>query len=319
LKLLEVTGLKKFFPLRSGISTRARDVKALDGIDFDVVEGETFGLVGESGCGKTTLGRCILRLVEPTAGKIHFNGLDILAMDKRQLRAERRNMQIVFQDPYSSLDPRLTIAETLEKPLKIFKIAPGNEESRVVQLLKSVGLEEEHMYRFPHEFSGGQRQRIAIARTLATSPKFIVLDEPTSALDVSVQAMTLNLLRKIQTEHGLTYLFISHNIEVIKYMSDRIAVMYLGKVMEIAPREQLFRNPLHPYTQALLSAVPIADPDIKTEKILLKGDAPSPINPPKGCPFHTRCPKTFTTCSQAQPELVEIEKSHYVACHLYTS
>lgn len=317
MNLVEIQGLKKHFPLRSGFLSPVLTVKAVDGVDFSIVEGETFGLVGESGCGKTTLGRCILRLIEPTSGSVSFRGKDVLSLDKKELRGMRRHMQIVFQDPYSSLDPRLTVRQTLRIPLRLHKTAEGDEESYIVNLARSVGLEDEHVDRYPHEFSGGQRQRIVIARALAGNPEFIILDEPTSALDVSVQATILNLLRKLQAKLSLTYLFISHNLETVRYMSNRIGVMYLGKLVEIASAEELFQKQLHPYTQALFSAVPVPDPDMRMKKILLTGDVPTPINPPRGCRFHPRCPQAIPKCSEIDPELIEIEKNHFVACHLY--
>lgn len=314
--LVEVRGLRKHFPLRGGLFSPMRTVKAVDGVDFAILKSETLGLVGESGCGKTTLGRCILRLIEPTAGEVYFDGEDILSLDKRKLRAIRRRMQIVFQDPYSSLDPRLTVRQTLHIPLQIFGIVQGDEEDHILGLIKSVGLENEHIDRYPHEFSGGQRQRIVIARALAANPEFVVLDEPTSSLDVSVQATILNLLKRLQADRGLTYLFISHNLEVVRYMSDRIAVMYLGKVVEIALVEDLFKTPLHPYTQALLSAIPLPDPDVRMKMEPPMGDVPTPIDPPRGCRFHPRCRHVMPKCSDVEPELVEVEKNHLVACHL---
>ena len=317
MNLVEIQGLKKHFPVRTGFLSRALAVKAVDGVDFSIVEGETFGLVGESGCGKTTLGRCVLRLIEPTSGSVLFSGKDVLAMDKNELRNMRRHMQIVFQDPYSSLDPRLTVRQTLRIPLRLHGTAEGDEENSILNSVRSVGLKDEQIDRYPHEFSGGQRQRIVIARALAVNPEFIILDEPTSALDVSVQATILNLLRKLQRKLSLTYLFISHNLETVRYMSNRIGVMYLGKLVEIASAEELFQKQLHPYTQALFSAVPVADPDMRMKKILLTGDVPTPINPPGGCRFHPRCPHAMPKCSEVEPELAEIEKNHFAACHLY--
>jgi len=292
-------------------------VKAVDGVSFSIVEGETFGLVGESGCGKTTLGRCILRLIEPTSGSVSFRAKDVLSLDKKELRGMRRHMQIVFQDPYSSLDPRLTVRQTLRIPMRLHSTAEGDEEDILLNLIRNVGLKDEHIDRYPHEFSGGQRQRIVIARALAGNPEFIILDEPTSSLDVSVQATILNLLRKLQAKLSLTYLFISHNLETVRYMSDRIGAMYLGKLVEIASAEGLFQKQLHPYTQALFSAVPVPDPDMRMKKILLTGDVPTPIDPPRGCRFHPRCPQAMPKCSEVDPELIEIEKNHFVACHLY--
>lgn len=318
MNLVEIEGLKKHFPLRSGFLSPVLTVKAVDGVDFSIVESETFGLVGESGCGKTTLGRCILRLIEPSSGSVLFNGKDLLAMDKKELRSMRRHMTIVFQDPYSSLDPRLTVRQAIRIPLRLYGTAEGDEENSIFNLARSVGLKDEQIDRYPHEFSGGQRQRIVIARALAANPEFLILDEPTSALDVSVQATILNLLRKLQAKLSLTYLFISHNLETVRYMSNRIGVMYLGKLVEIASADELFQKQLHPYTQALFSAVPVADPDMRMKKILLTGDVPTPINPPRGCRFHPRCPQSiYPKCSEIEPKLVEIEKNHFVACHLY--
>jgi len=297
--LLEVKGLKKHFPIQGGVISRTVGyVYAVDGVTFDVRKGETLGLVGESGCGKTTVGRCVLRLLEPTTGEVLFENRDILTLNDKQMRKLRANMQIVFQDPYASLNPRWTIKNIVGEPLLVNKIARGEElRSRVLELLKRVGLSEDHMSRFAHEFSGGQRQRIGIARALALNPKFIVLDEPTSSLDVSVQAQTLNIIRNLQHDLGLTYLFISHNLSVIKHMSDRIAVMYLGKIVELAPKQELFKRQLHPYTQALFQAIPIPDPEIQRKRVILKGDVPSPVNPPKGCRFHPRCPIAIEECS----------------------
>jgi oligopeptide/dipeptide ABC transporter ATP-binding protein len=315
--LLEVKGLKKHFPIQGGVISRTVGyVYAVDGVTFDVRKGETLGLVGESGCGKTTVGRCVLRLLEPTTGEVLFENRDILTLNDEQMRKLRANMQIVFQDPYASLNPRWTIKDIVGEPLLVNKIARGEElRSRVLELLKRVGLSEDHMSRFAHEFSGGQRQRIGIARALALNPKFIVLDEPTSSLDVSVQAQTLNIIRNLQHDLGLTYLFISHNLSVIKHMSDRIAVMYLGKIVELAPKQELFKHQLHPYTQALFQAIPIPDPEIQRKRVILKGDVPSPVNPPKGCRFHPRCPIAIEKCSTVEPELEESEPGHFAACH----
>lgn len=317
-KLVEVKGLKKYFPIRGGVLGRIVGyVYAVDDVSFDVLRGETLGLVGESGCGKTTAGRCILRLIEPTAGEIDFEGTNILDLDNNQMRKLRREMQIVFQDPYASLNPRMTIKQIVGEPLLVNKIARGTYlEKMVLNLLLKVGLSEDHLNRFPHEFSGGQRQRIGIARALALNPKFMVLDEPTSSLDVSVQAQTLNILKDLQKEMNLTYLFISHNLSVIKHMSDRIAVMYLGKIVEMAEKRSLFKNQLHPYTQALFSAIPIPDPEVKQNRIILGGDVPSPVNPPSGCHFHPRCPFAMPKCREKEPKLIELENGHFVACHL---
>ena len=318
-KMIEVKNLYKYFPVRQLLFTKDY-VKAVDGVSFSIFKGETFGLVGESGSGKTTIGRLILRLIEPTAGEIYFNGKNVLDLKGEELREFRRAAQMVFQDPFSSLDPRMTIFQIIMEGPLTHGIDVGNPEEFVVNLLEKVGLKREHLYRYPHEFSGGQRQRIAIARALAVNPRFIVLDEPTSALDVSVQAQILEMLRDLQREFGFTYLFISHDLAVVKYMSRRIAVMYLGKLMEIAGAEELFEKPLHPYTITLLSAIPIPDPEIarrKKKKIKVTGEPPSPINPPPGCRFHTRCPFAMPICKVMEPPMIEVEKDHFVACWLY--
>src|SRR5512135_3809309 len=291
-KLVKVEHLKKYFPVRAGVMQRVvANVLAVDDVSFNIKKGETLGLVGESGCGKTTVGRTMLRLIEPTAGSAIYNGVDIFKLKNRDVKAIRRDMQIIFQDPYASLDPRVPIGESVMEGLHIHNIGTPKERVEIMlETLKKVGLETYHARRFPHEFSGGQRQRIGIARALALRPKFIVCDEPVSALDVSIQSQVLNILKDLQREFGLTYLFIAHNLSVVEHVSDRVAVMYLGKMVELASREELFRNPLHPYTQALMSAIPIPDPTLRRERIILPGDVPSPVNPPQGCRFHPRCP-----------------------------
>jgi oligopeptide/dipeptide ABC transporter ATP-binding protein len=290
-------------------------VKAVDDVSFTVREGETLGLVGESGCGKTTVGRSLLRLIEPTSGEVSFDNIDVLKLKGRELKAMRRNMQIIFQDPYASLDPRIPVGESIKEGLKIHAIGTPREQEAVVQdVLRKVGLEEYHARRYPHEFSGGQRQRIGIARALALRPKFIIADEPVSALDVSIQSQVLNILKDLQQEFHLTYLFIAHNLSVVEHISDRVAVMYLGKVVEMAHRDELYSHPQHPYTQALMSAIPIPDPTIKRERIILQGDVPSPLRPPQGCRFHPRCPIAIEACSQGEPPLLETRPDHQVAC-----
>jgi peptide/nickel transport system ATP-binding protein/oligopeptide transport system ATP-binding protein len=316
--LLVVKGLTKFFPVRSGLLQRVSGwVKAVDNVSFAVKNGETLGMVGESGCGKTTIGRSILRLIEPTSGEVSFNGNNILKMKSRELKTIRRDMQIIFQDPYASLNPRMPVGDAVMEGLNIHNIGQPKERWEVaIEMLKKVGLEEYHARRYPHEFSGGQRQRIGIARALALQPKFIVCDEPVSALDVSIQSQVLNILKDLQGEFGLTYLFIAHNLSVVEHISDRVAVMYLGKVVELTDRNSLYREPLHPYTKALLSAIPIPHPNVKRERTILKGDVPSPLNPPSGCRFHTRCPIAVDQCSQAEPEFKEVRLGHWVACWL---
>jgi len=316
--LLVVENLKKYFPVRSGLLQRISAwVQAVDNVSFTVREGETFGLVGESGCGKTTIGRTILRLTPPTAGAAFFDGEDVFAKRGAELKRLRRNMQIVFQDPYSSLDPRMPVGEIIAEGLQIHGIGAGRERAEIVtQMLATVGLNPYHARRYPHEFSGGQRQRIGIARALALRPKFIVCDEPVSALDVSIQSQVLNLLKQLQAEFGLTYLFIAHNLSVVEHISDRIGVMYLGKLVEVTSRETLYRNPLHPYTQALLSAIPLPNPRLKRKRIVLTDDVPSPLNPPPGCRFHTRCPIAVDICSQQEPAFELKGPDHWVACHL---
>jgi oligopeptide/dipeptide ABC transporter ATP-binding protein len=316
--LLQVRNLRKVFPITRGVFARkVGEVRAVHDVSFDIMPGETLSLVGESGCGKTTTGRAILRLIEPTSGEVKFDGRDVLAMNPAELRAVRREMQIIFQDPVSSLNPRMTVGAAIREGITIHKLAEGAEaDKRVARLLDEVGLRKEYATRYPHEFSGGQRQRIGIARALAVEPKFIVCDEPVSALDVSVQAQVINLLRDLQKERGLTYLFNAHDLSVVKHMSDRVAVMYLGKIVELARGEDLYREPTMPYTQALLSAVPVADPTLVKQRILLEGDVPSPANPPSGCVFHPRChhPAKDAACSKIDPPLEEKAPGHRAAC-----
>ncbi len=315
--LVQVEHLKKYFPVRSGLMQRVvAQVQAVDDVSFTIKRGETLGLVGESGCGKTTVGRTMLRLIEPTAGAAIYNGKDIFKLKSKELMSIRRDMQIIFQDPYASLDPRVPIGESVMEGLHIHHIGTPKERTEIMlETLKKVGLETYHARRFPHEFSGGQRQRIGIARALALRPKFIVCDEPVSALDVSIQSQVLNILKDLQQEFGLTYLFIAHNLSVVEHISDRVAVMYLGKMAELADRDELYRSPLHPYTQALLSAIPVPDPKLKRKRMILKGDVPSPLKPPSGCRFHPRCPIAQKICSEQEPEFRELKPGHFAACH----
>ena len=316
--LVEVNNIVKYFPVRSGLLQRVSGwVKAVDDVSFFIYEGETFGLVGESGCGKTTIGRTILRLIPATSGSVVFDGQNLFDLTANELKKMRRNVQIIFQDPYSSLDPRMPIGESIAEGLRIHtdKSSPERYDI-VVEMLTRVGMRADHARRYPHEFSGGQRQRIGIARALALRPKFIVCDEPVSALDVSIQAQVLNILRELQKDFGLTYLFIAHNLSVVEHFSDRVGVMYLGKMVEMASRDDLYRDPLHPYTQALMSAIPIPDPTLKRQRVILEGDVPSPLNPPSGCRFHTRCPLAFDKCSQEEPPFKDYGQEHYAACWL---
>jgi len=318
--LLRVRGLKKYFPITSGIIFQRETgaVKAVDDINFEVYAGETLGIVGESGCGKSTMGRTVLQLYRPTAGTVTFEGTELSTLKGEELRKMRRRMQMIFQDPYASLNPRMTVGRIIAEPLKVHNVGSAKEQQERVQyLLERVNLNPYFVNRYPHEFSGGQRQRIGIARALALNPSFIVCDEPISALDVSIQAQVVNLLQDLQGEFGLTYLFIAHDLSMVRHICDRVAVMYLGKIVEVAPSDELYSNPLHPYTQALLSAVPVPDPMVerKRQRIILKGDVPSPANPPVGCNFNTRCPVAIDVCFQIEPALEEVRPGHFVACH----
>ena len=319
--LLVVKDLKKYFPIKSSFLKKTiGNVKAVDGISFKIKRGTTMGLVGESGCGKSTVGKTILRLQGKTEGEVYFNGTEIFSLSKEELRKKRPDFQIIFQDPYSSLSPRLPIAEIIGEGVREHKIVPPEEHDEYIsRIMKACGLQEYHKDRYPHEFSGGQRQRICIARALALNPDFILCDEPVSALDVSIQAQIINLLRDLQKEFGITYLFISHDLSVVEHISDTVGVMYLGNMVELAPTDKLFANPLHPYTKALFSAIPVPDPDFKMDRVVLEGSIPSPANPPAGCKFHTRCSKCMEVCKHFTPELRELEGEHFCACHLYNT
>ena len=316
--LVEVRSLTKHFPVKGGVLQRTQAwVKAVDNVSLTIRRGETLGLVGESGCGKTTIGRMLLRLIEPTSGQVFFDGRDISGLTNSELKPFRRDMQIIFQDPFSSLDPRTPIGASIAEGLRAHGMKNGQQRfERVLDIMRTVGLEDYHARRYPHEFSGGQRQRIGIARALILRPKFIVCDEPVSALDVSIQSQVLNLLRRLQHEFNLTYLFVAHNMSVVEHISDRVAVMYLGKIVELTDRDDLYRDPQHPYTQALMSAIPVPNPALKRRRVVLSGDVPSPLRPPPGCRFHTRCPLSFDRCKVEEPPLIDLGGNHLAACHL---
>lgn len=314
--LLEVDNIKKYFPFKKGVIKKTKgNVKAVDGLSFKIYEGETLSLVGESGCGKSTTGRVIMKLLEATEGKVIFEGEDITSYSPEKIRPYRKEFQMIFQDPYASLNPRMTIKEIIEEPLLVHDLEETQRVDRITNLLEEVGLSKHHLNRYPHEFSGGQRQRIGIARALAVDPKLIIADEPVSALDVSIQSQILNLLKDLQEQHNLTYLFIAHDLSVVEHISDRVAVMYLGRIVEMTSRDNLFQTPLHPYTKALISAVPVPDPTLKRDRIVLTGDIPSPANPPSGCTFHTRCPFAQDICKKENPEFKDYGDEHFVACH----
>lgn len=313
--LIRIEGLSKEFDVGKGFLSKGRKLKAVDQVSLEIRRGETLGLVGESGCGKSTLGRCILRLIEPTGGKVFYKDQNLLELDRESMRKMRRRLQIIFQDPYASLNPRMTVMEIIKAPLDVFHMGTERERiQKVMEISQVVGIREEYMHRYPHQFSGGQRQRIVIARALALDPEFIVCDEPVSALDVSIRSQVLNLIRDIQKAYHLSYLFISHDLSVVKHISDRVAVMYLGSIVEMADKTELFSNPRHPYTQALMSAIPVPDVDVKRKEIYLEGDVPSPVDPPAGCRFHTRCRYATEACRRARPELTDIGNGHYTAC-----
>jgi oligopeptide transport system ATP-binding protein len=315
--LISIQNLQVHYRTGRGLFSHARTIKAVDGVSLDINKGETLGLVGESGCGKSTLGKAVLRLTEPTGGKVFYKGKDLAHLPRSGMREQRRDLQMIFQDPYASLNPRMTVGQIIGEPIRAFKlVSRGSVESRVQELMETVGLSRRYIKRYPHEFSGGQRQRIGIARALAVDPEFIVADEPISALDVSIQAQIMNLMERLQAEKNLTYLFISHDLRAVRHLADRVAVMYLGKIVELAPGREVYADPLMPYTKALISAVPVPDPEIEAtrERIILKGDVPSPINPPSGCPFHTRCPYMIEDCKRVVPQLIEIKPHHLAGC-----